>query len=96
MSISCIEDNPTSQTVYLDGVAINISAVAFKTGHDKGYVSRVFAGKRMPNAAYAQDFADAIGFSLDRFVTAIKDKKRALHISLGHSVSLGSTHQKAS
>lgn len=95
-STSCIETRPTTQTVYLDGIAINIAAVSRKTGYDQGFLSRVFSGKRIPNMVFAQNIADAIGFSLDRFVDAVKAKRIALLPDQAPLVPSTSTRQRAS
>lgn len=77
-SKSVIEANPTTQSVQLDGTWINIAAVSRETGMDQGYLSRVFSGQRTPSMFRAQAIADVLGFELERFVNAIKERRNAL------------------
>ncbi|MGH7184515.1 MAG: helix-turn-helix domain-containing protein [Nitrospiraceae bacterium] len=82
---SCIEHSPTSQSVQLDGVWINLSAVSRETGLDIGYLSRVFSGKRSPNIFSAQKIAEAIGFSLGRFTDAVRSRKEGIESLRGRA-----------
>lgn len=68
----CIELNPTPQSIYLDGVCVNQSALSRVTGIDQGYLSKVLSGKHVPGLFKAQIIADALGFTLDRFALALK------------------------
>jgi transcriptional regulator with XRE-family HTH domain len=74
----CIELNPTPQSIYLDGMCVNQSALSRVTGIDQGYLSKVLSGKHVPGLFKAQIIADALGFTLDRFALALKTRQEEL------------------
>ena len=56
----CIEKKPTSQTIYLGGVPINLTALAISQGLDQGGVSKILSGKRRPSLPYARKMASGL------------------------------------
>lgn len=72
----CVDPNPTTQSVYLRGVAINMHAIHRVCGVDISYLSRIFSGERNPTLPYARRIAGAIGLTLDDFVDAIEERRR--------------------
>lgn len=74
----CIEVNPTSQSVNLGGVYINLSVLARTQNIDQSYLSRIMAGKRRPRIDHAQKIAGALGITIDRLLELLDDRKKYL------------------
>lgn len=70
----CIEPKPTSQTVYIGELPINLSAIARLTNVDQGYLSRIFSGQQSPSLKTAEKIAAALGMGLESFLQSIPKK----------------------
>lgn len=68
----------TARAICLDGVYINQTELSHKTGLDQGTLSRILSGHRTPNMFHAQKITEAIGFSLDRFISAVLKRREEL------------------
>jgi transcriptional regulator with XRE-family HTH domain len=77
-ALECIEQNPTPQSVYLDGVCINQSGLSRITGIDQGYLSKVLSGKHVPSFYMAETIANALGFSMERLAGALRARKSGM------------------
>lgn len=69
------EDKPTKQTVMLGGHAINLVALAEGEALDHGYLSRVCRGDRIPSIPYAETLANALGWTIQDLLDAVKRRK---------------------
>lgn len=74
----CIETNPTSQSVRLGEVYINLSQLSRTQNIDQSYLSRIMAGKRRPRIDHAQKIAGALGITIDRLLELLDDRKKYL------------------
>ena len=76
----CIEKKPTSQTIYLGGVPINLTALAMSQGLDLGGVSKILSGKRRPSLPYASKMARGLGMGLEDMLDALEIRHEALNL----------------
>jgi len=76
VSADCIERRPTTQSVYLMGRAVNLSAISRSQGIDPSHLSRIFSGRRNPSIKYARKIASALGLRLDEFLDALDGTKK--------------------
>ena len=67
----CIETRPTRQTVYLNGVPINLSEIKRRKKIDLGYLSRIISGKQSPSLHYARQISHALGMPLQDFLDSL-------------------------
>lgn len=74
---ACLETRPTPQTVYLLGVAVNLSAICRAANMDHGYMSRLFRGERHPSPKYLRRVAAALHMSADVLDTAFREQAAA-------------------
>lgn len=72
MSTEFIEPKPTTQTVYLSGVPVNLSAISRTLEVNQGYLSRIFAGKATPSIPLARKLSGVLGLGLEEFLKAIE------------------------
>lgn len=70
-SKGCIEARPTSQTVYMGSVPINLSAISRLQKIDRAYLSRIFSGKQEPTLRVARKIAMALEMGPEDFLKAI-------------------------
>jgi transcriptional regulator with XRE-family HTH domain len=70
----CFEGNPTTQTVYLGTMAINLTGIAVVTGLTQGYLSRIFSGERTPSLPVAKKIAKALDLNLQELVDLLEKK----------------------
>jgi transcriptional regulator with XRE-family HTH domain len=66
-----IEKHPNSKTVKFGGRFISIRAIARAQGVDKGYISRVFQGKRGLTLDGARKLAAILAMDLNTFCEAL-------------------------
>jgi len=74
----CIVRHPTSQSVWFCGVAINLSQLA-ESWHpplDQSYLSRIFAGERIPSLDYMERIATGLGMQLQALHDELKKLRR--------------------
>ena len=79
--ISCLAQKPNRRSVYFNGVAISVEAIAIKQRLDQGYLSRIFSGKRVPSIAHAQMIAAALGMGLEDFIEALEERVKELMLA---------------
>jgi transcriptional regulator with XRE-family HTH domain len=71
----CLWKRPIhGQTVYLAGVAINVSEIARLKNMDQAYVSRIVSGKQQPSLKAARAISEALGMTIDQLLTNIQVK----------------------
>lgn len=62
------ERRPGSNTVYLAGRAVNLTAIARAQGIDLSHLSRIFSGQRICTVQQARKLAGAFGMTIDEFL----------------------------
>ena len=75
--IACIEINPTTQTVRLRGVPIQLTALAAVSGLHISYLSRVLSGKRRCTLEAAEVMSKSLGMELHEFIQALRETQRS-------------------
>lgn len=70
------ESEPNTQTVQFAGKYINLSAIARAQNIHFSYLSRIFAGKRMPSLTVAMKLSAVLSIPLQDFVEMLHDKGR--------------------
>lgn len=60
----CLEDSPTTKSIYLGGQPINLTRLA-EYGMDHGYLSYILSGERTPSVAYGKKIAKCLGILRD-------------------------------
>lgn len=55
----------------MDLTTANRADVARATGYTQGGISKIFSGKRRPSVTAAQKIAEALGISVDEFLSSL-------------------------
>lgn len=76
---SCLEAKPTAQSVEFGGKMVSVSKIARTQGIDRGYVSRILSGQRVPRIPHAKKIAAALGMGLEEFLAAIEARRKSAH-----------------
>ncbi len=87
------EKAPNAQTVRFAGKFINLSAIARAQGLDVSYLSRIFAGTRVPTLPYCIKIAAMLGLTLDEYVEAMEVRKRELKEGVAALITSMSTRE---
>jgi transcriptional regulator with XRE-family HTH domain len=74
---SCIEVKPTQQTVYLGGKPVSISTIAWATGIDRSYLSRILRGDKEPTLSNARKIAAVLAMGIEELMALIDERKDA-------------------
>jgi transcriptional regulator with XRE-family HTH domain len=67
----CLAEKTNSYTVQFNGIGINLSRVSDETGLAVGYLSKIFSGGRNGSVRTVRLIADALGMSLESFVSSL-------------------------
>lgn len=58
-----IHEKPGDKTVFFCGVPLDMKRLASEQGFDYSYITRVFAGNRLPTTIYGEKLAAALGMT---------------------------------
>lgn len=70
-----LQAKPNAYSVKFGGAYLNLREIARRLECDHGHLSRVFNSRRGPSLQMAQRLAEALGMSVDDFLTALRARK---------------------